>query len=910
LVLEHFRDEVGAVRMVLHAPFGGRVNAPWAMALAQRVREALSEIEVQVQTTDDGIMLRLPDLGGNIPLDAILGLRPAEAERRIIDEVGSTSLFGARFRMNAARALLLPRGRPQRRMPLWLQRLKALDLLQAVQAFPSFPILVETYRDVLQDAFDMPALASVLDDLHSGAIRVRVVEVDRPSPFAASLQFGFVMDWLYVDDTPRAEQRAAYLSLDRALLDEVMGSEGADPETTEAIDEVLAIRRGTAPNRRARSADELAALIDRAGDVTLEEARERVAEPTRWSRGDPLAEMLAANRLIGIDVPTADGASTRLILTETFARYAAAFGAEPNATVRAGPELVDQPAADIVPAALREPTLSRGAARREILARWLTLSGPASVDEIRARYDLPEAWIASRLEEWTREGKLVRGFYGLDRTVARWCSRRVLEHARRRALAKARQQITAVGLSDLVAFLQRWQHLDPRDRLSGREAVNTIVRQLAGIPRPAASWERDYLPARVRPYDANALTALTQSGAVVWIGEGGVTERSESRALTGLRFVERGTAARWIASPQVSSPSTAAQPVESSALSAAAEKTLEALRGFGASFVGDLHAATGLTMLALRDALRELVAAGLVTNDSADALREVLRFRPLLRGNRPDDPDPTRWLPADFSPSPGRPIVQRRPNLRRLPKWRRPDLPGGRDGWVGRWSLVRTPAILGAPEDDEARAEAIARQWLDRYGIVTRDWWRRERPAVSWRQIYRELRRLELRGEVRRGYFVRGLAGAQFASAAAVDALRDAAADASAPAVTMSASDPANAYALPLLVDAEERPAIARPRGRGGLLVTRKGRVIIAAEGRGRRLAVAGDATEEDVRLAAESLVAHLSLPSPSGQRRHDLEIETIDGVAAMRSPHSAAFVNIGFRHDGLTLRKSIDFGR
>src|SRR5215204_5949803 len=286
LVLEHFRDEVGAVRMVLHAPFGGRVNAPWGMALAQRVRDALKaeSVEVQVQTTDDGIMLRLPNLGGRIPTEAFFGLEPSEAERLIIDEVGSTSLFGARFRMNAARALLLPRGNPQKRMPLWLQRLKSLDLLQTVQSFPSFPILVETYRDVLQDAFDMPALATVLGDLRSGALRVRVVEVDRPSPFAASLQFGFVMDWLYVDDTPRAEQRAAYLSLDRALLDEVMGTEGADPETTEAIDEVLAIRRGTAANRRARNADELVALIDRAGDVTLDEARERVADPTRWTR--------------------------------------------------------------------------------------------------------------------------------------------------------------------------------------------------------------------------------------------------------------------------------------------------------------------------------------------------------------------------------------------------------------------------------------------------------------------------------------------------------------------------------------------------------------------------------------------------------------------------------------------------
>src|SRR5688500_3838065 len=307
LVLEHFRDDTGAVRIVLHAAFGGRVNAPWAMAIAQRARESLRDVDVQVQTTDDGIMLRLPNLGGSPPLSAFLDLSPAEAEQRVLDEVGGTSLFGARFRMNAARALLLPRGNPRRRMPLWLQRLKALDLLQTVREFPSFPILVETYRDVLQDAFDMPALASVLRDLQRGDIRVRVVELDRPSPFAASLMFGFVMDWLYVDDTPRAEQRAAYLSLDRALLDEVMGTDGADPETTEAIDEVLAVRRGTAPNRRARNGDELAAVIDRIGDLPIEEARERVADAARWTRGDPLAELLDAGRLIWLDVPTSGG---------------------------------------------------------------------------------------------------------------------------------------------------------------------------------------------------------------------------------------------------------------------------------------------------------------------------------------------------------------------------------------------------------------------------------------------------------------------------------------------------------------------------------------------------------------------------------------------------------------------------
>src|SRR4029079_17321279 len=326
--VENFRDETGSVRIVIHAAFGGRVNAPWGMALAQRARDAVNGSDVQVQTTDDGVMLRLPDLGTAVPVMSLLGLSAREAEQLVMEEVGSTSLFGARFRMNAARALLLPRGNPRRRMPLWLQRLKALDLLQTVQQFPSFPILVETYREVLQDAFDMQGLKDTLADIAAGNIRIHNVQTDVPSPFAASLQFGFVMDWLYGDDTPRAEQRAALLSIDRGLLHELMG-EGSDDITREAIEQTLSERRGTAPGRRARTDDELAHLLDRAGDLTDEELRARIASPDEGARGDPFRELLASRRVIAIELGAEAAKEWRFILTETYPRYVAAFGREP-----------------------------------------------------------------------------------------------------------------------------------------------------------------------------------------------------------------------------------------------------------------------------------------------------------------------------------------------------------------------------------------------------------------------------------------------------------------------------------------------------------------------------------------------------------------------------------------------------
>jgi ATP-dependent Lhr-like helicase len=332
---------------------------------------------------------------------------------------------------------------------------------------------------------------------------------------------------------------------------------------------------------------------------------------------------------------------------------------------------------------------------------------------------------------------------------------------------------------------------------------------------------------------------------------------------------------------------------------------LDALVRHGASFLPDIQAATGLGGLAAREALRELVAAGLVTNDTVDALREVIRARPVaVRGSA--GPDPARWLPAGFTPSPDRPVVQRRPNLRRLPKWKRPDLPGGATGWVGRWSLLATPGTLGPELDDEERADAVARQWLERYGVVSRDWWPRERPPVPWRAVYRELRRLELRGEVRRGYFVRGLSGAQFALPEAVERLREAASaagagdDGAAPFVVLATTDSANPY--PVARAAEDVPPLARPRGAGALLVCRAGAVAMAAEGRGARVQVAEWLAEADVTLAARALAEHVLAGPRSTRRSRDLIVRTIDGAHAGASRHAEAFARAGYRRSGMEL--------
>jgi len=855
IVVEHFRDETGSIRVVIHAAFGGRVNAPWGMALAQRVRDALKVTDVQVQTTDDGIMLRLPDLGTIAPLSVLLGMSAAEASQLVMEEVGSTSLFGARFRMNAARALLLPRGNPRRRMPLWLQRLKALDLLQTVRQFPSFPILVETYRDVLQDAFDMPGLQSVLNEIESRQIKVHVVETQFPSPFAASLQLGFVMDWIYGDDTPRAEQKAALLSLDRSLLGEVMGEEAGDDLTLDAIRRIITERAGIAKGRQARSVDDLANLLDRAGDLTYEELLARVSVGEDGARGDPLGELLASRRIIALPFGSGENQEWRFILAESYGRYASAFGEDAMSMVRvssaAKTDLVEVDAAEVVPEALRRSVITQPAARREILARFLALVGPVTIEEIEKRYGWDPRWIESRLTELQRTGKLVTGRFRSEIGAPEWISKRVAEGARRRALASLRKQIEAVDIHVFAELLQRWQHVDQRDRLEGATGVATAMRQLYGLACPAVGWERDYLRSRVTNYDPTWLSQLASSGEMVWVAETaeGASVDGPPR-LSRVRFFERGTGRFWLDTSGQDDSALATR------LSQEAAQVLDFIREEGASFVGDIQAGTGLMMQAVRRGLRELVSLSVVTNDTIEALREVVRWRSLPPQNVVD---PTRWLPADYQPSPDRRVVQRRPNLRRLPRWRRPDRLGGvLSSWSGRWSLVNRVSALGPNAGEEAIAVGIARQWLDRYGIVTRECWRKERPPVGWRSIYLELKKLEFRGEARRGYFVRGLGGAQFATPAAVEMLRMIAAEDSrdAPFVVIAASDPANVYNL--AIDQALRDSLSRPRGGGALLVTRGGRVAIAVEGRGRRVTIAEWMTREEVDRAKEILSEHL----------------------------------------------------
>jgi ATP-dependent Lhr-like helicase len=854
LLLEQHRDETGALRLVLHAPFGVRVTAPWALALAQRLRERLGG-DVVPMAINEGLMLRLPDLRGDAPAASVATLAADEAERRLTDAVGSTALFGARFRMNAARALILPRSTPGRRLPLWMQRLKAQDLLEAVRREPAFPLVVETYRDVLQDAFDVPALRGVLADLAAGTRRVEVRVLELPSPMASAYAFQFVQDWMYGDDAPRRVTGGGdALGLDHALLGELLGRPPSDDGLAASLEAVLAARRGTAPGRRARSADELAVLVARVGDCTAGELEARLAPPPD-RHGDPVADLLASGRAVWLDLPGPVVEARRFVLADDRGRYDDAFGPRRDEAVR-----------------------PRGRARAEVLVRWLALAGPVTLDDLVARYGVDASAVLALLQQREQAGALVRLLVPPDRDTPRWCARRALESAWRRALGRLRQEVEPVPLATYAAMLPRWQQVTG-EPAAGR--VREILRQLEGCPRPAAAWLRDILPARLGPGATVALTQALGAGHVAWIG----APRSDAPplALEDVRLVARGDGMAWM--PEVPTTASAKTSTDAAADMAAtldddARTVHELLRDGGAAFADDLLRASGLGADRVQGALARLAARGLVTCDAADGLAAAAAWRDAAR--------PSRGRHAGSAGRDGRAPVARR--------WQRPDRLG--PGWSGRWSLTSGAALRGPSRTTHELAEQVARTLLARYGVVSRDWWRRDRPAVAWRDGARALVRMAFRGDAIRGWFVRGLHPTQFAHPAAVDALR-AAPDGV--LRVLAVHDPANVRTLRL--DAVHWPAHETPRGAGAALAMQDGRVLASLESDGARLRVAPDAPVAELPPAIAALARWTMLALARRGRSRDLVLSSVDDLAPREHPAYPALVAAGWRPAGRTMR-------
>ncbi|HZD38403.1 MAG TPA: DEAD/DEAH box helicase, partial [Actinomycetes bacterium] len=584
IVVERFRDELGDWRVCVHSPFGAQVHAPWAQAIEARVRERLG-LDVQTMYSDDGIVVRLPEADEAPPSDSIL-LDPEEVEDLVVGQVSASALFASRFRECAARALLLPRRRPGQRTPLWQQRQRSAGLLQVAARYGSFPIVLETMRECLQDVFDLPGLSELMAAVARREVRVVEVDTPFPSPFASSLQFGYVAAFMYDGDAPLAERRAQALSLDRSILAELLGREELrdliDPAALADLELELQL---LSPERRVTGPDALHDGLRLLGDLTVDEVAARAADPA--AAAEWLAELEATRRALRLRI----AGQERWVAIEDASRLRDAVGtAMPLGVPRAFLEPVADPVGDLV-------------------GRWARTHGPFLPQEPARRLGLGVAVVEQTLARLEIAGRVVLGEFRPGGSGREWLDAEVLRRLRRRSLAALRREVEPVPREALARFLLAWQGVGPSGpRRADLDALYQVVEQLQGAAAPASALERQVLPARLPDYSPALLDQLCAAGEVVWVGAGPLGS-------------EDGWVSLYLAD-QAPLLLPEALPVE---LSPLARAVRDALAVHGAMFFRQLSDAvhsTSDTDLLL--AIWELVWGGMVTNDTMAPLRALL----------------------------------------------------------------------------------------------------------------------------------------------------------------------------------------------------------------------------------------------------------------------------------------------
>jgi ATP-dependent Lhr-like helicase len=836
LVVERFRDELGDWRVILHSPYGMPVHSPWALAVTARVRERFGYDGAAV-AADDGIIVRLPDTDAEPPGAELFVFEAAELEQLVTDEVGGSALFAARFRECAARALLLPRYNPGKRSPLWQQRQRASQLLEVARKYPSFPIVLETVREVLQDVYDLPALMSLTAQLASRSIRIVETETESASPFARSLLFGYVAAFMYEGDSPLAERRAAALSLDATLLAELLGRaelrELLDPKVLEQTE--LELQR-LAPDRKAHDLEGVVDLLRVLGPLSLDELVARTV-PDAGAEGPAglilgwLTELTRAHRVL----PARIAGDERWAIIEDASRLRDALGVSlPIGVPTAFIDPVSDPVGDLV-------------------SRYARTHGPFTATAAAERFGLGVAVVLDSLRRLGSERRVVEGEFRPGSTGSEWVDAEILRRLRSRSLAALRHEVEPVSHDTLARFLPAWQHVGT-GQLRGIDGLAQVIDQLGGVALPASAWESLVLPARLRDYSPAWLDELTVTGEVLWSG-GGVLPGSDG--WVSLHLAE--SAATTLALPT---------DVETTELQ---REILVALAGGGAYFFRQLATAVGsMDDRELATALWELAWAGLISNDTFAPLRSYLG---------------------------GKAAPSRAPRTRAYRGRSRPLLPAqsGPPTVAGRWSLL--PLAEG---DTTVRAKATAESLLERHGVVTRGAVASEGIRGGFALAYRVLSTFEETGRARRGYFVEGLGGAQFATGATVDRLRQFIRDDDSRtdpvAITLAATDPANPYgaALPWPAVEGHRPG----RKAGALVILVDGFLALYVE-RGGKTVLTFTAKESVLATAAASLAATVR----TGLGR--LRIERVDGEFSIGTPLGSALAAAGFSEtpQGLRLR-------
>lgn len=878
ILVERFRDELGDWRVVVHSPFGAQVHAPWALALSARLSERYG-MDAQVMHADDGIVLRLPDAdlmgldlldfdpapadtggeeerapgrsepgqvfpGGGYDSDqppvsaADVVFDKGEISQVVTEQVGGSALFASRFRECAARALLLPRRSPGKRTPLWQQRQRASQLLQVASEFGSFPIVLEAVRECLQDVFDVPGLTELMGDLEARRIRLVEVTTPEPSPFARSLLFGYVAQFLYEGDSPLAERRAAALSLDSHLLAELLGqAELRELLDADVLGELERELQWLTEDRRIKDVEGVADLLRVLGPLTDAELAERGAEP-QWAQ-----ELETARRAIRVRI----GGSPHWAAIEDAGRLRDALGtALPVGVPEAFTEPVKDPLGDL-------------------LARHARTHGPFTTTRAASRFGLGAAVTEGALQRLAASGRVVQGEFHPAGIGQEWCDATVLRRLRRRSLAALRQELEPVPPAALAGFLPQWQHLGDNS-LRGIDGLARAIEQLQGAPVPASALEKLILPSRVAGYSPALLDELTTTGEVVWAGSGSLPGKD------GWLSLYLADSAPLLLPPP--------HPLEETALH---ESVLAVLSGgYGLFFrqIADQVRATthpDSTDPQLADVLWDLVWSGRLTNDTLAPLRSLLgsgrtagATAHRAKRNVPRGRYGSLTAAARTASRTGPPTVS------------------------GRWSLL-PPA---EPEPTH-RAHALARTLLDRHGVVTRGAVQAEGVEGGFSATYRILAAFEDSGQARRGYVVEGLGAAQFAMDGAVDRLRAAstARDRTDPgtaprALVLAAADPANAYGAALSWPEPPDGAGHKPgRKAGALVVLVDGELTLYMERGGKTLlAWPADPADPALVAAAEALAS-----AARAGMLGTVTVERTNGVSSLTSPLGRTLEAAGF---------------
>lgn len=837
IVVEGFRDEVGDPRIVVHSPFGKGVNGLLGIVLHHALLVRLN-IDVQMLYNNDGILFRCSD-AERLPLDLFDGLTVEHAQQVILEAIPSSPLFGALFRQNAERSLLLPKGNPGKRRPFFLQRLRSADLLQIVRQYNDFPIVIETVRECLTDVLDLEHTKEVIGRITAGEITVHTIYHETPSPFASTVLFDFAAVYMYEWDDPKQTAQQQFAALNRELVSEVVDLGAVRtvvrPDAVKSVESQLQF---TSLTRRARSATELLEIFLRLGELTEQELQERIEQPV-------FAEQLKQQQII---VPVTAGANRYWVAAEELPLYRPFCETDESQM----PEL---------PEHLRSVRFERNEALQYVILRMLRSHGTLTSAAIAQRYAISEEESQSILSSIPATGNIVSGVLTAGSEEEQWSYRPNLERIHRASLSLARKEIKPATIAEVTRFFLQWQRRDADHRAETGEDVRLLLEQFQGFAVPSEIWEPEILRTRMQRYDSEMLRSLTRSGEFFCIG--GESGRSQ--------WIARGDGNIFLPVPDESTTE----------VSAHADDILTFLKQNGASFLSDIRENTNYSLASINRALSELFWHGLITSDAADEALNVKRYQkneePGMPAERMEIVNPRR--------NPLRSTAMRsvRAALKQAP------------GWSGRWSLVRTKSILGPAVTDQERIQRQAQQLLLRYGIVAREIAKREENLLPWSLLAMELQRMEMRGELRRGYFVEGLSGMQFALPDAVrmlDEIKSRPPETSG-LVLLNACDPANPYGIGIEHGIAPELNVRVSRIAGNFLILENGTPIVWLEHYGARMFCTHftDSAAAGIRI----FLQHLRTSYPS---RNEVVLEYCNGKRPSESGAAEQLRAIGFYRD------------